>query len=350
MAPDKSMGIIEGVSEAITALFRVISGRLSDYVSKRKPFVVFGYTLSGLTRPLVAFAGSWWFVFWIRLFDRVGKGLRTSPRDALIADVTPSQSLAFAYGVHRAMDHFGAVLGPLVAAFLIGVLNFSITSVFKLALIPSLLTIYLLVFKLREPKVSTPHDPVIQTKVTLAKDLKKFFIPVSIFTLSQASDIYLLAHLAKVGFSTSTLAILWSIHHVIKSVSSHLGGKIADQWGKKKTLLVGWFFYALIYAAFGKIQSPTLLLMVFLIYGIYFGLVEPAEKALIASMSDPQHKGHAFGWFSMITGLLLLPANLLFSFLYDSKHPSLAFYVSSLFALLACLLLFVLFHQKKRRP
>ncbi|MBP6876113.1 MAG: MFS transporter [Candidatus Eisenbacteria bacterium] len=358
-----AIGLIEGVAESTASLLKLVSGYWTDRVHRRKPFLLAGYGLAGLARPLIGLALSWPFVLALRFLDRVGKGLRTSPRDALIADVTDPRQRGAAYGLHRAMDHAGAVAGPLAAAGLLLIPGVTLPHIFFLAAIPAALVIIVILAFVHEPRAHTakpaptapsspsappgrgippamplPHSPVEKDS---RREIGALLVAVLLFTLGNSTDAFLLLRLGEAGYSSSSIALLWAFHNLVRMISAYFGGALSDRTGRRTLVLSGWAFYALIYLAFGWIHSPTALIPVFLAYGIFFGLSEPAEKAWIADLSPSTHRGRLFGFYNLAVGLGALPASLLFGWIWKSYGSTAAFTMGAGFAALSSVLLVV---------
>ncbi len=341
------LGVIEGIAEATAALLKVASGIWTDRVHRRKPLILAGYSLSGFFRPLIGLATSWQFVLMLRFLDRVGKGLRSSPRDALIADVTRPEQRGASYGFHRAMDHAGAVLGPLAAGALLMIPGFTLRNVFMLAVVPAVITVTILILGVKEPdspKTSsgTKSLHLLQDWKLLGRDFRWLLAALFVFTLGNSTDAFLLVRLSEIGVPAAWIAVLWSMHHVVKMVANYYGGRFSDRRGRRFAIISGWAFYGLIYLAFAFIQSPTGLIAVFLLYGLYFGLVEPSEKALVADLVPPQLRGTAFGYFHFTVGVAALPASVLFGLIWHRFGVQYAFMTGAALALLASLLLLTL--------
>ncbi len=338
-----ALGLIEGIAESAASVLKVVSGVWTDRMQRRKPLVVAGYSFSGMMRPLIGLAGSWPMVLGLRFADRVGKGVRTSPRDALIADVTDESARGAAYGFHRAMDHAGAVLGPLVAAVLLNAAGMPLRQVFLLSSIPALFAVLVVVFGVKElarPAVSLDRvGTSIAPWSSLGKDYRRLLLAVAVFTLGNSTDAFLLLRLSGVGVPASGIALLWSAHHVVKMVASYYGGRLSDRVGPRAMILGGWLFYAAVYLLFGGLSSQTWLIVVFLAYGIYFGLAEPSERAWVASLVPADLRGTAFGWYHGVVGLAALPASLVFGLLWQQFGAPLAFMIGGILALVAALLL-----------
>ena len=330
-----AIGAIEGAAESTAALLRLASGWWSDRLTRRKPLVVAGYLLAAIVRPLVGVAQSATQVLAIRLTDRVGKGIRTAPRDALIADSVDPSIRGRAYGFHRASDHAGAVVGPLVAFALLGFAGLSMRNVFLLAAIPGALAVIVLVMGVREP----PRAMVPQAGLGKAGDLSRRFWAylgvVLLFTLGNSSDAFLLLRAADLGVPPALIPILWAMLHVVKSASSVPGGALSDRVGRKPLIIAGWLLFALVYLGFGQATEQWHAWALFALYGIFFGLTEGVEKALVADIVPATRRGAAFGWYSLTIGLGALPASLLIGVIWERVGVAAAFSFGSALALLA---------------
>lgn len=336
-----ALGIIEGTAEMTASILKIVSGYLSDRAERRKPIVMVGYTLSSLMRPLIGLATVWHQVLFFRFMDRVGKGLRTSPRDALIADVTDKEIRGRAYGLHRAMDHAGAVIGPLIALILMNILHLSLREIFLLAIIPGILVILTLKAAVKEKKDSFTGD-IKKTVSSEGYHGKNFFIfitAVTVFTLGNSSDAFLLLRLSRSGINTTHVVFLWSLFHIVKMGSTYLLGMVSDKIDKKKMIISGWLYYSIIYLLFAIFQDPSTLIVLFLLYGIHFGFTEPAERAWISSLVTKQLRGRGFGIYHGIIGIATLPASMIFGLLWQKFGYSYAFLTGALLAFISCLII-----------
>lgn len=353
------LGIIEGIAETTAALLRIFSGVWADRAQKRKPIVVVGYTFSNFFRPLIGLATTWPFVLFCRFADRVGKGLRSSPRDAIIADVTDPSMRGQAFGLNRSLDHAGAILGPLLAAGLIA-LGFQLGTVFLLSAIPGAIAVLILIFGVKEEKreIQRESDTKGRNKLTrfansLVSDFRKisgnfkvFLVSLLFFTLGNSTDLFLLARLNELGVDKVWNGVIWASFHVVKMVTTYIGGKVSDKIGRKPMIFSGWVVYAAIYLLFALVQSPSLLVAIFFVYGIYYGFTEPAEKALVADLVPQNLRGTAFGYYNGVIGIAALPASILFGYLTQTFSPFVAFTVGACFAGAASfVLLFVRVHK-----
>jgi MFS family permease len=347
-----AIGVIEGLAESISSLLKLFAGYFSDRLGKRKILVVAGYSLASLMRPLLAFARTWPQVLFIRMTDRIGKGLRTAPRDAMIADVVEVEQRGIAFGFHRAMDHGGAVIGPLIGYLLVMlfVVNRNaptaseFTRVFLVASVPAFLAVMVAIFLMRESPVIR-HENTTVVKLSLRGfdgNFKRFLVVLALFTLSNSSDSFLILRALDSGVSVVLIPLLWAAHHGMKVLSSLFGGDLSDRLGRKRLIVAGWILYAAVYAGFAFVTSSVSVWVLFLIYGIYFGLAEGAEKALVADLVRPEQRGTAYGLYNLAFGITVFPASLLMGLIWDWKGPTTAFLVSALLGATAAALLLLL--------
>jgi MFS family permease len=358
-ASAKAIGIIEGLAESISSLLKLFSGYISDRWGKRKWLVVGGYALASFARPFLGFANNWHQVLAIRLADRVGKGVRTSPRDAMIADTVEYEQRGIAFGFQRAMDHAGAVIGPLLGYALVVwfVVNAGkptsgeFTRIFLLASVPAFLAVLVAVLFMREspvPQQSEAHMPKLSLR-GFDGNFKRFLLILALFTLSNSSDSFLILRARDSGVSIALVPLLWSAHHASKVLSSLWGGDLSDRLGRKRLIVSGWVLYAAVYAGFAFVGTEIGVWVLFLIYGIYFGLAEGAEKALVADLVRPEQRGTAYGLYNLAFGITVFPASLLMGMIWDWKGPTAAFLISAVMGATAAalLLLFVRPHAER---
>jgi len=346
------LGIIEGVAESTASLLKLYSGYLSDRVRKRKIWIVAGYSLSNFIRPLIAFSTSWVHVLTLRFSDRVGKGLRTSPRDAIIADSTPVEFRGMAYGFHRAMDHGGAIVGPLVATALLLVYHDDLKTIFLLSFIPGLLAVLVLLFGLKEKKreVTRAGSPgsfnFRSAWAEMPAGFRKYLLIILVFTLGNSTDAFLLLRAQQLGVPVAFLPAIWVVLHIVKMGFSVPGGILSDRLGRKKVIVTGWLVYALVYAGFGAASLQWHAWALFAAYGIYFGLTEGVEKALVADFAPVHLRGSSFGLYHLIAGLGAFPASLLFGLVWQQFGSTAAFGMGAGLALAASVMLSMLTVRK----
>ncbi len=339
------VGVIEGAAEATASALKLASGWISDRVPRRKPLVVAGYVIATVARPLVAAATTASHVLAVRVTDRVGKGIRTSPRDALIADSVDPAVRGRAFGFHRAMDHAGAVLGPLLAWALMAGLGLGVRDVFWLAAVPGVLSVVVLVvFVAEAPRavvLTTPAAPPVPSAadVRLGRAFWRYLAVLFVFTLGNCTDAFLLLRATQLGVPAVSIPLLWAALHVVKSVSSTPAGALSDRVGRRPLLFAGWIWFAAVYAGLAAASATWHVWALFLAYGIFFGLTEGTEKALVADLAPAARRGAAFGWFNAVVGIGTLPASVLFGLVWDAHGSAAAFVVGAALALAAAALL-----------
>ena len=339
-----SLGVIEGVAEAANSVLKIAAGHVTDRTGTPKPIVLAGYGLSGAVRPLIACVTSWTHVLGLRFVDRIGKGLRTAPRDAMLAHFAPPHLRGRVYGFHRAMDHSGAVLGPLVASLFLVFYPESYRALFALSIIPGIVVILIL---LRVPDARTSHPepaaPLEPVEPRLPPRFWKAITVLFVFSLGNASDAFLLLRLSDLGIGAVWIPLLWSALHIVKGVSSLAGGDMSDRFGRRTLIAAGWFVYASVYAAFGYFDSVAAIVVTFLLYGLYFGLTEGVEKAWVADLASARSRGTAFGVYNAALGVGGLLSSVTFGAIWTRVSPSAAFFTGALVALCAIGLLYSLF-------
>jgi len=333
-----ALGIIEGAADAVSNLLKLWAGRHSDlYGRRRKPYVVAGYLLSNIVRPLIGVSGGWLTVLTIRVTDRVGKGLRTAPRDALIADAVHDGQAGRAYGFHRGMDHAGAVLGALAAAAIVYWGTAQLDVVIAISAIPGLLAVGLIAFGVKEPAradgVANERAPLSWSR--LSPMSRRYLAVLGFFTLGKIPETFVLLRGHELGMSVVELLLLWAAMHVVKVSLSEYAGRQTDIHGRRPLILIGWLVYAAALLGLAFAASDKGLWGFSLVLGFYFGLTEGAERALVRDLAAPAERGTAFGWFHMLVGLAAIPAGLLLGGLWSLYGVKTAFLVSASLATLA---------------
>lgn len=337
------IGAIEGAAESTASLLKLASGWWSDKVKKRKPLVVLGYGIATLVRPFVAIASSAGMVFAIRIADRVGKGIRTAPRDALLADSTDPASRGRAFGFHASADNAGAVLGPLIAFALLRYFDLSLRNVFWLAAIPGLIALIVLVVAVREvPQSRAPADgdsPTLEPGQgeSLGKRFWAYLGVVLLFTLGNSTDAFLLLRANQLGVAIVLAPILWAMLNFVKASAGTWGGALSDRFGRKPLIVTGWLIYATVYFGFSRATEAWHAWALFAAYGLFYALTEGTEKALVADVAPRAKRGVAFGWYNLAIGLGALPASLIFGAIWDRVSPDAAFLFGATLALVAAL-------------
>ncbi|MCC6441889.1 MAG: MFS transporter [Armatimonadetes bacterium] len=340
------LGAVEGIAESTASLLKLFSGWLSDRLGCRKPIVLAGYTLSSLSKPLVAAAFAPWHVLLIRFADRTGKGIRTAPRDALIADSVGKEERGKAFGLQRTMDHAGAIAGPLVASGLLVALNGNYRLVFALSIIPALLCLAVLAFFVREiPPRGDRKEPPKLTLKPFDSRFKVYLLIVFLFTLGNSSDAFVLLRAREMGIVTALIPIIWVALHIVKMITSMPAGILSDRIGRRGLIITGWAVYALVYAGFAVGNAPLHAWALFLLYGLYFGCTEGVEKAFVADLVPAEIQGTAYGVFNFAIGIGALPASLLMGWLWQRAGHAAAFGAGAALALAASLLMALLVRE-----
>lgn len=335
------LGLVEGLADATSSLLKLASGYLAEG-RRKKRLVLLGYGIASAVRPLVALAVAPWHVLAVRVTDRVGKGIRTTPRDALIADSVPQEQVGRAFGFHSAMDHAGAVLGPLLATGLLA-LGWQVRSVFWFAFVPGLLAM-LALLTVREPKaVVAPRSAGPAAKAPpLPASLRRYFGILALFSLGNSSDAFLLLRAKDLGVKVVSIPLLWAVFNGVKVLSARYGGAWSDRMQRSKLIVIGWAVYAVTYLAFGVARDAWQAWALFCIYGVYYGLTEPAEKAMVRDLAPAAARGRAYGFYNFIIGVSAIPAGLLTGWLWQTWSPKVALGSGAVIALAASAALLVL--------
>lgn len=340
------VGLIEGIAESTASILKLFSGWLSDKFQRRKALVAMGYSLSSVTQPLLAAVTAGWHVLVVRFVNRVGKGVRTSPRDALIADSISPEARGKAYGFHRSMDNAGAVLGPLLASLLLPILAFSYRSLFLLAAIPAFLAVFVLVAFVSERKPVLPASgastPVQISLRPFDRRFKLFLGIIILFTLGNSSDAFLLLRAKDAGIRVELIPILWIVLHVVKTLGGMPGGIWSDKIGRQRVIVFGWVVYALVYLGFAFATSASHIWILFAAYGLYYALTEGAERALVADLVPASLRGTAFGAYHFSIGIGALPASLIMGALWQTSGVVVAFSFGASLAFIAAVMLLAL--------
>ncbi|HEU4742655.1 MAG TPA: MFS transporter [Meiothermus sp.] len=337
-ASKTTVGLVEGVAEATSSLFKVVGGRVSDRIAARKPLLLGGYGAPALFRPILALAAAPWHVLLYRFLDRVGKGVRTAPRDALVAEVTPQEQYGRAYGLHRAMDSAGAAIGPLLAVLLLPLVGYR--GVFWISAIPALLAVGVIAFLVREKAgIAKPLPPFEWRGFSFR--YRWFLLVSSVFTLGLSSNAFLILKLSSLGLSSTQTTLVYTGYNLLYALISYPLGSLADRIGLRRLVATGFGTYALVYLGFGLSTAIWQGIGLFLLYAVYSAAFEGSSRAYLATVIPATQKASAIGLYHTLVGLLLFPASALFGFLWERSGPSTAFFTGAALAGVA-LVLFVL--------
>ena len=352
------IGLIEGFAESTASFLKLFSGYLSDKFDRRKFPVFLGYALASIVRPLLAFVGSWQQVLLVRVTDRIGKGIRGAPRDAIIAASVPEEKRGLAFGFNRAADHTGAVIGPIVAFILLSYFAADTNrptaqeyqQVFLFASVPVVIGLFVIVFFVKEEKrEKTEEVSITPIKLSLKEfdgNFKRLLIVVALFTLSNSTDAFLLLRAEQAGIKPAVLPLLWMALHFSKVISSLIFGDLSDKVGRKTLIFIGWILYALVYAGFAFVNSDWQAWALFIIYGLHFGLTEGAEKALVADLVPKAKRGTAYGFYNLAFSITVFPASLIFGAIWTKFGAEAAFLTSAAISVCAAFMLQTI-HIKK---
>jgi MFS family permease len=338
------VGLIEGIAESVSSFLKLFSGWLSDRFQKRKGIIFFGYSLASVTRPFMGLTTSAYHVLFLRFFDRVGKGVRTSPRDALLSQSTLENERGKAFGFQRAMDHAGAMTGPLIASLLMATLTQNLRIIFTLSFIPALVCLLILYRGVSEvgkelPSKSSPFKLHLKS---WDRKFKYFLLIITLFTLGNSSDAFLLLRAKDLGIGVISIPILWFVFHLSKTAFSVPGGTLSDRIGRKRVMIIAWTIYGLVYLGFAFASKAYHIWFLFFIYGIFYGFSEGTERAWVADLVEESKRGTAYGAYHFFIGMAALPASVVMGFLWKAIGVQWAFSFGAAMALIAAFLAIIL--------
>jgi MFS family permease len=347
-ATKTELSLIEGIAESTASVLKALSGWWSDKIGRNKPFMIIGYGFTALLSPLFAAAATPLQVLLIRFAERVGKGVRTAPRDSLIAGSTDEKSRGKGFGFHKAMDNSGAILGPLLAFGILALFPGEYRKIFLIAGIPSIIGLIALVLFVKEAKRSKADIP---GRIRLSDFPKKFYIFLGIaflFTLGNSTDALLLVKAGDVGIPDTYIPIMYLIFNSVSVAFSIPAGMLSDRIGRERLIIFGYLLYSLIYFGFGAAGSQRMVVLLFALYGVYSAATDGAQKALVSDIIDKNKRGTALGLYNSIIGVTLLPASEIAGLLYDNVGNRAPFYFGAAMALAAAvgmLLFWALYHS-----
>ena len=317
------IGLIEGIAESTASLLKVFSGWYSDRIGNRKWLMVAGYGISTLSRPILALAAGWHHVMGFRFVDRFGKGIRTAPRDAIVVESTEKDHLGLAFGFQRAMDTIGAVLGPAIAFFLLGIFSNGYRIIFWVSMIPAVIAVLLIAFFITEKANNSSHtfkSPKLTLKYFDGR-FKTFVLIAAVFAVGNSSDVFLILRAQQVGIQPVTIPVVYLMFNLIYALSALPAGIAADKFGKKKVVLIGFILFALVYYGFAVVADTVMIWVLFAFYGFFMGITDGVQKAFLATIIPADFKATAFGIYNTAVGLATLPASLIGGMLWDRISP-----------------------------
>ncbi len=342
------IGLIEGIAEATASLLKIVSGWISDKIGSRKEIVILGYSLSTVAKPLLSLATTGWHVLFVRFADRLGKGLRTSPRDALIADSCDGCDLGKSFGFHRAMDTAGAMVGPLLLFVLLPLFHNNFRIIFLLSAIPAAVAVLVLVIFVKEsrkPSSSIHNDEIISEKTSfnlrslLNRDFIAFTLIFTLFTLGNSSDAFLILRAQDMKVSLALIPLLWLLFNFVYTFTSTPAGKLSDFIGRKRVLALGLLIYSIVYFGFSRATSSWQIWLLFAVYGTFYGLTEGVSRALIADSVPSNIRATAYGIYNTSIGISVFFASVIMGLLWQFLGTSIAFSFGAVLSLVSAVLL-----------
>ncbi len=341
------IGLVEAIAESTASILKTFSGYISDRLRKRKLFIFIGYTLSAIVKPLLALATQGWHILIVRFADRFGKGIRTAPRDALIAESTKEAFYGRTYGFHRAMDTMGAILGPLFAFLILSLSQQNYRLLFALAFIPGFIAVLFIIFGVKD--IIPEAKKVFKFSFKeVNPQLRIFFLIIILFTLGNSSDAFLILRAKELGISLPLIPILWLVFNISYFLWSYPAGVISDHIGRKKTIVFGFLIYTITYSALAFNNKTLFLWPIFVIYGLYYGFTEGNVRALVADLTLPEHRGTIFGIYHTVVGITLLPANLIMGYLWQRYGFNIALLIGAGLSFISAILLIIFVSTDKR--
>jgi MFS family permease len=342
------VGLVEGVGDSTATLVRIPSGALSDKIRKRKVLTVWGYSISTIAKPFMYFATSWGTALGVRFADRVGKGIRTPARDALIADSIEDHERGKSFGFHRAMDTGGAIVGIAITAIVVFILQggkeaLSLDTYHFLvlvAVVPAVLAVVVLLLRVKERTPLQREEATSSPRAgRFPREFKLFIVIMVLFTLGNSSDAFLVLRAHDLGFSTLGVVMLLLLFNLTYALSSSPLGTLSDRWGRKRVIVGGWVIYTLVYLGLGLASTGYELWALLALYGLYYGATEGVSRALVADMVPSERRGEAYGFYHTAVGITVLPASVIAGILWDTVNPSTPFFFSAALSAISIILL-----------
>lgn len=347
-ASKTSLSLIEGIAESTAALIKTFSGYWSDKIGRNKPFMLIGYGISAVVMPLYAFVASPLQVLYLRFIERTGKGIRTAPRDSLVAASVDNGEMGRSFGLHKAMDNSGAIVGPLVAFVLLLLLPGNFRLIFLFGGIPAILGIFVIIFGLKEAKKDEEN---LLKKFRFSDYPKRFYLflgIIFIFTLGNSTDALLMVKANEVGIKVTFIPLVYLITSVVSVILSIPLGSLSDRIGREKLLIAGYLIYALVYFGFGITSHIAVIAVLFALYGVYTASTDSVQKAFVSDIVDKNKQGTGMGIYNALIGITLLPASLIAGLMYDKINSSVPFYFGAVTAILSAILMLIFILTKPK--
>lgn len=344
-ASKTQISLIEGIAESTASIMKALSGFWSDKIGKNKPFMIIGYATTALITPLYAFVINPIQVLVLRFIERLGKGVRTAPRDSLISASIKKNETGKSFGFHKMMDNSGAILGPLLASSILFFRPGDFKTIFILAAIPAIIGVFIIIFLIKEKK---KQEKVTRSKVAfkhLPKNYYIFLFIIGVFTLGNSTDSLMLIRLSETGINESFVPLIYMIFNTVSVFLAVQIGKLSDKIGRVKLIILGFLIYSFVYLMFGAFNNITVFILMFVLYGVYSALTDTCQKALVSDLVNKEMKGTGFGLYHAVLGIMLLPASAIGGYLYDNVSPSATFYFGSSLSFIAAIMM-ILFMVK----
>ncbi len=346
-ASKTELSLIEGIAESTSAFLKAISGWWSDKIGKNKPFMVIGYAVTAIITPIYVFVVSPIQVLFLRFIERTGKGVRTAPRDSLIAGSSSAKSTGKGFGFHKAMDNAGAILGPLLAFGILKAYPENYKRVFLIATIPALLGVATIILFIKETKKSKESLPRKINFKDLPRNFYLFLAIAIIFTLGNSTDALLIVKAEEVGIKVAFIPLVYMIFNSTSVIFAVPMGALSDKIGREKLIIFGYIVYGIVYFGFGNTSAKSTIILLFALYGVYSAATDGVQKALVSDLVDKDKKGTALGLYNAVLGITLLPASLIAGILYDNISSSAAFHFGAIMAISAAALMMLFYKSRK---
>jgi len=350
-ASKTTISLIEGIAESTASLLKALSGFWSDKIGKNKPFMIIGYGITALITPFYAAVVTPFQVLYLRFIERVGKGLRTAPRDSLISGSIKNNDAGRNFGFHKAMDNSGAILGPLLAFLLLYLFPLNYGYIFLLATIPAIIGVITIIVLIKEAHAGHPPEKSTLSLKHLPRRYWFFLAVIFVFSLGNSTDALLLVKTSETGIKSSYIPLIYMIFNLVSVLFAIPAGKLSDKFGREKLIILGFLIYSVVYFFFGKYKNINIFLFLFILYGLYSALTDSSQKAMISDIVSKDLKGTGYGLYHAVLGITLLPASLIAGILYDNVNSDAPFYFGAVMALLATILmiLFTITHRTKTK-
>ena len=345
------IGLIEGVSESAASLLKVFSGYTTDRFKKKKLIAFIGYVPATIYKIMLLLSGTWGGIFAAKVIDRLGKGIRTSPRDVLISESTDKSKMGSSFGLHKALDMLGVAMGILITYFVLLFMGDNVSSfrlIFLIAIIPSVLGLFMFFFikERKEPREEKSKEPLWKNFKKIDGQLKLYLFVVFLFTLGNSSNVFILLRAQSIGFAASSVILLYFIYSMAASLLSMPMGKLSDRIGRKKLLVPGYLIFSLCYLGFAFVTQQWALVIVFVAYGAYTAMISGVERAYVAEIAPPELRGTMLGLTATVAGIALLPASLIAGIMWEAINPAAPFIFGAGLSLAAALIL-ILFMKNR---